>query len=157
MSLPQEDFTLGVFTALNESIYNVSNLLFDDYFLVLQQTVNVTTANDPSTTGVWGLGERVSDFFYKDGVYTALARDNGSPFDNGKPPGNGMYGHHPVFFGKASDSNYYGVLNLNPVAADFYIKNSNGTTNVSHVTVGGIFDVYVMVSATPEDVVKQYH
>ena len=94
--------------------------------MVLNSTVNVA-----ANTGVWGIGERVTDFFFKDGVYTSLARDAGTPTDNGKPPGSSMYGHHPIYFGKTAQYNYFGVFNLNPDPADFYIKNSATATEVT--------------------------
>lgn len=97
-------------------------MVFDDYFMILNATVNVTA--NSSFTGIWGLGERVSDFFYKDGIYTGLARDNGSPFDKGNLPGNGMYSHQPVYFGRGNDGTFFGVFNLNANAADWYIRNN---------------------------------
>jgi hypothetical protein len=81
--------------------------------MVHNSTVKTAPLSDGSTTGVWGLGERVSSFFYADGVYTSLARDAGSPFDDGTTPGNSMYGHHPIYFGRAAPSVHFGVFNLN--------------------------------------------
>ena len=125
--------------------------------MLLNTSVPVYTNLTGFSTGIWGLGERISSFFYETGVYTSLARDNGSPFDNGKPPGNGMYGHHPVYFGRSDENTTFGVFNLNPNAADFYIKNNVGSVEVTQVTIGGIFDLYVMYASTPDLVVKQYH
>jgi hypothetical protein len=122
--------------------------------MVLNSTVKIAPLSDMSTTGVWGLGERVSSFFYKDGVYTSLARDAGSPFDDGKTPGKSMYGHHPIYFGRAAEGTHFGVFNLNGNAADFYIKNGPNSTEVTQVTIGGIFDVYIMLAATPDAVVE---
>jgi alpha-glucosidase (family GH31 glycosyl hydrolase) len=132
--------------------------VFDDYFMVLNSSVAIAPLGNGSvTTGVWGLGERVSSFFYPDGVFTSLSRDAGSPFDNGKLPGSSMYGHHPIYFGRAADSVFFGVFNLNGNAADFHIKNSNGSTEVTQVTIGGIFDVYVILASTPDQAVVKYH
>jgi hypothetical protein len=119
---PGSEFKMDVFTFSGKHLYHYESMVFDDYFMILNSTVTVT-ANE-SFTGIWGLGERISDFFYGDGVYSSLARDNGSPFDNGKAPGQGMYGVHPVYFGKAAEGVYFGVFNLNANAADWYIKNN---------------------------------
>lgn len=68
-----------------------------------------------------------------------------------------MYGHHPVYFGRADENITFGVFNLNPNAADFYIKNSIGSVEVTQVTIGGTFDLYIMLAPTPDQVVKLYH
>jgi hypothetical protein len=158
LSAPGADFTLEVFTAnLGLSVYRLTSLVFDDFFMIHGSAVSIAPLSDNSTTGVWGLGERVSSFFYADGVYTSLARDAGSPFDNGKTPGNSMYGHHPIYFGRAAENAYFGVFNLNADAADFYIKNSLSSTAVNQVTIGGIFDVYIITATTPDKAVQLYH
>jgi hypothetical protein len=100
-------------------------MVFDDYFMILNATVNVPADNTTSAfTGLWGIGERVSSFFYVTGIYSTLDRDNGSPFDDGTLPGNSMYGVHPVYFGRGNDGTFFGVFNLNANAADWYIQNN---------------------------------
>ena len=96
-------------------------MLFDDWLITVNATA-FTTSGD-NFRGIWGIGERITNFFYQDGVYTTLARDNGNPWDNGTPPGNGEYGVHPIYWGKNDQSKYFAVFNLNAAPADWYIKN----------------------------------
>jgi hypothetical protein len=56
-------------------------MVFDAYMVSLNATVN--TIGSTQFKGIWGIGERVRNFFYEDGVYTTNARDAGSPYDNG--------------------------------------------------------------------------
>lgn len=57
--------------------------------------------SDTSFTGIFGLGERANkDFFFKDGVYSMWAKDIPTPIEDGKTPGNNLYGTHPFYMYK---------------------------------------------------------
>ena len=126
-----------------------------DYFLSLDTVI--------STTGkLYGLGERVGDFFLKEGIYTTWARDIPDPVDDGKPPGKNIYGSHPIYFTQSNGGNKYhwAMLNLNANAQDTKISFTGDLGGqISHYISGeGIFDMYFIIEKkTPEDVVKAYH
>ena len=45
-----------------------------------------------------GLGEKATmDLFYPDGVYSMWSLDTANPIENGKVPGNNLYGTHPFY------------------------------------------------------------
>jgi hypothetical protein len=54
-------------------VYQLNSMVFDAYLVTLNATVN--TIGGDYFNGIWGLGERISSFFYQDGVYTTNARD----------------------------------------------------------------------------------
>ena len=59
-----------------------------------------TATTGDNFRGVLGLGERSqsdNDLFYKDGVYSAWATDEGTKPEDGQLPGKHVYGVHPFF------------------------------------------------------------
>lgn len=67
--------------------------------------------------GIFGLGERVGpNFFYESGVYSMWSRDIPSPIENGKSPGNNIYGTHPFYMFANTVTQWVGVF-LNLAAA----------------------------------------
>lgn len=131
-------------------------MLFDDYL----NWINVkVTSQDPDFKGVFGLGERATeDIFMKDGVYSMWARDSLTPDENGKPPGNNMYGTHPFFMYKYKSNNWVGVLYKLANAQDWWIKNNVDakTVDISTVATGGVADIYIMVGTKPDAVIQTY-
>ena len=73
-------------------------MIFDAYLVTLDATIQ-TEAND-RFLGIWGIGERITSFFYKDGIYSTFSRDAATPYDTGVPPGNPTYGVHPIYMAK---------------------------------------------------------
>ena len=132
-----------------------NSLILSEYFLSLDTQIN--------TNGyLYGLGERVTEFFIKEGIYTTWSRDIPDPYDDGKWPGNNIYGSHPVYFTRAKSGNKYhwGMLNLNANAQDTRVQYSGSLGGqVSHYISGqGVFDLYFFLDhIKPEDVVKNYH
>lgn len=135
----------------------MESLVFSDYLVSLNASVK--TEGGTEFTGLWGLGERIRDFFYTDGVYTTYANDQGSPIDSGLPPGGNMYGVHPIYLGKTSNMTYFGVFNLNSNPADFWIRNNktSGLVSINQVSTGGIVDLYFISASNPNRVVEKYH
>eukprot|EP00117_Sycon_ciliatum_P022886 scpid16282/ scgid19611/ Sucrase-isomaltase, intestinal; Sucrase; Isomaltase len=131
------------------------SLLFSDYFLSLETQVN--------TNGkLYGVGERITDFFIKEGIYTSWAMDQTDPEDDGVRPGKNIYGTHPVYFTQSTSGkkSHWGMFNLNANAQDTKIayKGDLGGQISHYITGTGIFDMYFFLDhATPDLVVKQYH
>ena len=59
---------------------------------LIMHSLYVSLETSISTTGkLYGLGERVGDFFIKEGTYTTWSHDAMDPFDDGKPPGKNIF------------------------------------------------------------------
>lgn len=141
-----------------DSVYfriNENSLTFADYFLSLETDIN--------TNGkLYGVGERVTNFFIKEGIYTTWAMDQTDPIDDGVRPGKNIYGGHPVYFTQAKTGTkpHWGMFNLNANAQDTKISYSGDLGgHISHYISGeGIFDMYFFLeNQTPEQVVVKYH
>jgi alpha-glucosidase (family GH31 glycosyl hydrolase) len=138
-------------------VYTLNSFIFSDYLITLDASVFTTKQSE--FLGIWGLGERNSNFFYQDGVYTSMDRDAGTPFDNGKPPSDSMYGVHPIYYSKTGDSMFMGVFNLNADPSDWWIKNNKdtGEVRVNYLSVGGVIDNYFILGSTPDEIIMKYH
>jgi alpha-glucosidase (family GH31 glycosyl hydrolase) len=141
-----------------ENVYfriDQNSLLFSDYFLSLETNIN--------TNGkLYGIGERVHDFFIGAGIYTSWARDIPDPIEDGLRPGKNVYGTHPVYFTQQQSGNNYhwGMANMNAGAQDTKVEfGSDLGGKISHYITGtGIFDMYFFLDhSVPEDAVKSYH
>ena len=152
------------FSLLIHEFNNTNNPYFkiDKDSLIMNKFYS-SLVTDISTTGlIYGLGERVGDFFLKEGIYTTWSRDAMDPIDDGKPPGKNIYGSHPIYFTQSRNGNmnHWAMMNLNANAQDTKIKFEGEIgARVSHYISGeGIFDMYFIIEKkTPEDVVKAYH
>ena len=99
-----------------------------------------------------GLGERVQeDLFYQDGVYSMWNRDATTPKEDGRPPGNNIYGTHPFFMYKNTASSWVGCYTNLAAAQDWYIKNDKptGVVDVTMIAAGGLADIYYILDTTP--------
>lgn len=132
-----------------------NSLTFADYFLSLDTKIN--------TNGkIYGMGERITDFFIKEGIYTTWAKDQTDPIDDGKRPGKNVYGVHPVYFTRSNSGKklHWGMFNFNANAQDTKVSFSGPLgAQISHYISGqGIFDMYFFIdNVKPEDVVTKYH
>ena len=68
-------------------------------------------------------------------------------------PDRNLYGSHPFYLNMEPTGDAHGVLVLNSNALDAVIQPSPAVT---FHAIGGIFDIYVFMGPTPDDVVKQY-
>ena len=107
---------------------------------------------------IYGMGERVHNLTITDGVYTVWNYARYCDPDDGKPPGKNMYGSHPFILAKLSEHLFIGMYMNNMNAMDFSIyRFPNGTSQLKYIMVGGVVDMRIFTSATPEGVIKVYH
>ena len=113
-----------------------------------------------STGQYWGSGDRaLQQFFIKPGVYTSYARDIPTPVETGKPPGNNMYGVHPILYTRLTSGKWMGVFINNANAQDWILEESGNPMMpllARFVTIGGIIDMYVITGNQIEEVVRSY-
>jgi alpha-glucosidase (family GH31 glycosyl hydrolase) len=107
---------------------------------------------------IFGLGERVGDFLLDEGIYTMWNRDEPSPIENGKRPGNNIYGTHPVYFTQTSAKDaFYAVFDHNVGAQDFIIrKATGGQYEITHIKTSGIQDQFIIMQTSMERAVQNF-
>jgi len=110
-----------------------------------------------TSDNIYGFGERTHDFKLNKGIYTIWPHDcGGTKYDYGDG-GNNQYSHQPIGLHKTKFKNVWlGFVFLNTNAQDVVISNedNNSNTYLTHKTIGGIIDYYIIVNNSPEEVVK---
>eukprot|EP00826_Nyctotherus_ovalis_P008235 TRINITY_DN1212_c0_g5_i2.p1 TRINITY_DN1212_c0_g5~~TRINITY_DN1212_c0_g5_i2.p1 ORF type:complete len:929 (-),score=291.48 TRINITY_DN1212_c0_g5_i2:56-2842(-) len=132
------------------------SLLFKDKYLEITMKY--------ATQGYFGLGERVTaDFFLCSGRdycwYTMWGKDVASPLDDGAGGCKGDYGQQPFYMMQLPNTKQFtGVFILNSNDQDVHIqKNDDGSSDLTHRLVGGVFDIYFFYPGTAEFVMRTYH
>eukprot|EP00331_Platyophrya_macrostoma_P015552 CAMPEP_0176461894 /NCGR_PEP_ID=MMETSP0127-20121128/34928_1 /TAXON_ID=938130 /ORGANISM="Platyophrya macrostoma, Strain WH" /LENGTH=876 /DNA_ID=CAMNT_0017853677 /DNA_START=14 /DNA_END=2644 /DNA_ORIENTATION=- len=149
VNVTQEPFSFAVIrTSTNETVFNTSgfDLIYSD--LAIQVGFQVPTKY------LYGLGERRSNFLFRNGTYTIYNKDQ-FPTENGTA-NNQLYGTHPVYLMREASKNWHVVLfrNINPM--DFIFDEEN--RSLTFKTIGGIIEFkYFFGDKNPESAIKQYH
>jgi alpha-glucosidase (family GH31 glycosyl hydrolase) len=126
------------------------NFLFSDTYINFQ--TRLTSRN------IYGFGERTHDFLLNEGTYTIWSNDcRGTKYDDGLG-GMNQYGHLPIGLHKTKYPNLWlGFVFLNTNAQDLVISYNSEKKNqtfLTHKTIGGIIDYYIIVDNSPENIVK---
>ena len=127
------------------------NFLFSDNLISFQSYL--------TTDDIYGFGERIHNFKLEEGVYTIWPIDRRNLVDDGKGSKN-LYGHQPIGLHKTKYKNIWlGFVFLNSNAQDVQIHRNTleQKTILSHKTIGGIIDYYIIVDNSPENVIKDIH
>lgn len=116
------------------------------------------------TQSFFGLGERVTTGFFlcpdrEACWYTLWGKDVASPVDDGTGGCKGDYGQQPFYMMQLPNSKRFaGVLVLNSNDQDVHIqKNKDGSADLTHRLLGGVFDIYFFYPGTAEFVMRTYH
>ena len=145
-----EDFSFRLMTQENEEFFSFStkdNFIFSDTYINFRAKL---TSNN-----IYGFGERSHDFQLKNGIYTMWPYDcGGTKYDDGFG-GMNQYSHQPIGLHKTKyDNLWLGFVFLNTNAQDVTISSDIGSTYLTHKTIGGIIDYYIIVNDSPEEIVK---
>ena len=127
------------------------NFLFSDNLISFQSYL--------TTDDIYGFGERIHNFKLEEGVYTIWPIDRRNLVDDGKGSKN-LYGHQPIGLHKTKYKDIWlGFVFLNSNAQDVQIHRNTleQKTILSHKTIGGIIDYYIIVDNSPENVIKDIH
>ena len=147
-----EEFSFRLMSKENEEFYyfNTSeNFLFSDTYINFQSKL--------TSDNIYGFGERTHDFKLEKGIYTIWPFDcSGTKYDD-RQGGMNQYSHQPIGLHKTKYKNLWvGFVFLNTNAQDVVINYNNENkeeTFLTHKTIGGIIDYYIIVGDSPEDVV----
>ena len=133
----------------NEEFYSFStlkNFLFSDTYINFESKLG--------SDNIYGFGERTHDFKLNEGIYTIWPHDcGGTKYDDGKG-GMNQYSHQPIGLHKTKLGMWLGFVFLNSNAQDVIIKSDANNTYLTHKTIGGIIDYYIIVDESPEEVIK---
>ena len=131
------------------SFSTTNQFLYSDTYINFQSKL--------TSDNIYGFGERTHDFKLNKGIYTIWPHDcGGTKYDYGDG-GNNQYSHQPIGLHKTKFKNLWlGFVFLNTNAQDVIISNEENTSNtlLTHKTIGGIIDYYIIVNNSPEEVVK---
>jgi alpha-glucosidase (family GH31 glycosyl hydrolase) len=141
-----ETIQKNIFYTFNTS----SNFLFSDNYINFESHL--------TSDYVFGFGERIHNFKLQEGLYTIWNRDQRNLYDDGKG-GRNLYGHQPIALHKTKFKDIWlGFVFLNTNAQDVEIyKKENNETILSHKTIGGIIDYYIIVDNSPDNVLRDIH
>ena len=145
-----EDFTFRLMTQENEEFFYFStkkNFVFSDTYINFESKL--------TSDNIYGFGERTHDFKLNQGLYTIWPNDcGGTRYDHGQG-GMNQYSHQPIGIHKTKYENLWlGFVFLNTNAQDVAIRSDTNNTYLTHKTIGGIIDYYIIVNDSPEEVVK---
>ena len=145
-----EDFTFRLMTQENEEFFYFStkdNFIFSDTYINFESKL--------TSDNIFGFGERTHDFKLNEGIYTIWPYDcGGTKYDDGKG-GMNQYSHQPIGLHKTKYENLWlGFVFINTNAQDVGIRSDKENTYLSHKTIGGIIDYYIIVNDSPEEIVK---
>ena len=72
--------------------------------------------------------------------------------------GKNGYGHIPVGIARVAEERWIGLILINTNAQDVQISTSSSSsflsTSLTHKTIGGIIDYYIVVAYSPEEAIK---
>jgi len=159
---PNAAVAMSIKNKAGQVIWTLNGMVLSEYMNFISAKVNT---DKDFKTGILGLTERVSsDLYLADGVYSLWALDTADPVEDGKAPGNNMYGTHPFYMAKAPKADmlstgWFGVFSNVANAQDWWIKNDldTGAVNIDTIATGGLGDMYFMMGDTPDAVTKLYH
>ena len=150
-----EEFGFRLMTNHDEEFYYFStsdNFLFSETFINFRSKL--------TSDNIYGFGERIHDFKLNEGTYTIWPNGGGTTkYDDGKG-GMNQYSHQPIGLHKTKYNGLWlGFVFLNTNAQDVVIHSDKNTDNkkntyLSHRTIGGIINYYIIVDDSPEEIIK---
>ena len=146
----REDFGFRIMTSNDEEFFSFTttkNFIFSDTYINFESKL--------TTDKIYGFGERTHDFHLNEGTYTIWPHDcGGTKYDDGQG-GMNEYSHQPIGLHKTKFNGIWiGFVFLNTNAQDVVIHSDKNNTYLTHRTIGGIIDYYIIVNESPEEVIK---
>ena len=153
----QDSFDFNLFQEISGVLNKEKNLFYsfttDKNFIFSETYINFESKL--SSDDIYGFGERIHNFKLNKGIYTIWPTNQKSVYDDGEG-GQNLYGHQPIGLHKTKFNKLWlGFVFFNSNAQDVQIyQNSEKETILSHKTIGGIIDYYIIVNNSPENVIK---
>lgn len=131
------------------ALFNTSgfDLIFQSQYLRLRTRL-------PDSPKIYGLGEHTNTFQLPTDDFTRTLWNVDNPY---VPPGQNLYGAHPVYFEHRAESGTHGVFLLNSNGMDIKINNTDEDGQyLEYNSLGGVVDLYFLSGPSPDDVSRQY-
>ena len=149
-----DEFSFKLKTKDNQEFFyfnSSENFLYSDTYINFQSRL--------TSDKIYGFGERTHDFQLNEGIYTMWSFDcSGTLYDDGLG-GMKQYGHQPIGLHKTKYPNLWlGFVFLNTNEQDVvisYNKQNKSEVFLTHKTIGGIIDYYIIVDNSPENIVRK--
>ena len=127
------------------------NLLYTEFYKTVRARIN--------SQRVFGLGERIGEFFLSFGTYTVWNRGVGEQIpDYGESPGQNLYSSHPVYFVKRKlSSDFFAVYHHNSGPQDFQFGAGLDGTIVTTISTTGRTNLFFLLSDKISNVIKNYY
>jgi alpha-glucosidase len=131
-----------------EILFNTSGspLIFESQYLRLRTSL-------PMDPNLYGLGENSDHFRLNTTNYTRTLWSHDA---YGIPPGNNLYGNHPVYYDHRGDRGTSGTFLLNSDGMDIKINTTDSGQYLEYNIIGGIFDFYFVSGPSPVEAAQQY-
>eukprot|EP00826_Nyctotherus_ovalis_P013382 TRINITY_DN1360_c0_g1_i5.p1 TRINITY_DN1360_c0_g1~~TRINITY_DN1360_c0_g1_i5.p1 ORF type:complete len:968 (-),score=269.75 TRINITY_DN1360_c0_g1_i5:112-3015(-) len=104
---------------------------------------------------IYGMGERIHSFHLKQGNYSLWNRYNPQNSDSEQS------GTHPFVLGRLTSvahHNFFGLYMHNSNAMLFSVwKDRFGQSMINYKMVGGVIDLYIFHSGSPQQILRKYH
>ena len=146
----KEYFGFRLMTNSKEEFYSFET---NNSFIYSEKYINFESKL--TSDNIYGFGERTHDFKLNNGIYTIWPHDcGGTKYDDGKG-GMNQYSHQPIGLHKTKYNNLWlGFVFLNTNSQDLLIHSDKNNTYLTHKTIGGLIDYYIIVDISPEEVIK---
>lgn len=150
--LSQEDNATPIFDSKSHNIY------MSEYLNIWGGNL-YTGIGENDFTPAFGLGERVDDFWLKDGIYSFWNRPVPAEFEAGDTLSKNTYGTHPYLAWKTQTGTFASNFIFNTAANDIELNSQKtfGKILMNQISVGGNIHFFVSEARKPETLVKQYH
>ena len=110
-----------------------------------------------NSTSFFGIGERVSNFRFTTGTYTLYPYNEPMPVADDGTGGKEGAGQHPLIICQLADKTFFGIFLFNSNAQEIiFASNTDGTTSVSVLAVGGVLNLNYLIGPSFDEVIQQY-
>ena len=145
-----DNFGFRLLTEDSEEFYSFTtskNFLYSDTYINFESKL--------TSDKLFGFGERTHDFQLNEGTYTIWPHDcGGTKYDDGLG-GMNQYSHQPIGLHKTKFNDLWlGFVFLNTNSQDVVIHSEKNSTYLTHRTIGGIIDYYIIINDSPEEIIK---
>uniref|UniRef100_A0A7S3NAI4 Alpha-glucosidase n=1 Tax=Euplotes harpa TaxID=151035 RepID=A0A7S3NAI4_9SPIT len=112
-----------------------------------------------ASSRIFGLGERIGDFWLQAGTYTVWNRGPAvQEREDGQTPGKNLYGTHPVFFAqKKTSSDFFAVYHHNTGPQDFVFQATASGTEINVISTSGRSNLFFLMDDKIANVVKNFY
>lgn len=152
---PQEEFYFEIHTKDDpkDVLYSTK-----DQPLIYTEFYKSMGARIYTNNRIFGLGERIGDFWLGFGTHTVWNYAGEQTEDNGEPPGKNLYGSHPVYFAQRdSGTEFFGVYDHNTGPQDFVFEHNYYGNEINTIKTSGKTNLFFMMNDRIDKVIENFY